>query len=257
MARLNKDSLGARFAVFGGRRESNELMPVEYHARLPSDLEGAFFEAAVFGYGALGPRGPLASAHVHQRLTEVAGDVSCRFSALRSAEASSAVTIALYRVRQMNDLGVTFDNFYADLRAEPAATELATRREQLIQDTTLAREQQREEARRFAFLRDHFLASPQMARLWWLNNDPEKLLQLGEKTQNLENAVALLDGREADLGQGDHIAQIIETFVAELPPEHRQHLITQIGLVFRGYERADLAERLDDQYQATAYPEAS
>ena len=151
-------------------------------------------------------------------------------------------------------LGVTFDNFYADLRAEPAATELATRREQLIQDTTLAREQQREEARRFAFLRDHFLASPQMARLWWLNNDPEKLLSSVKKSGETLNAVALLDGREADLGQGDHIAQIIETFVAELPPEHRQHLITQIGLVFRGYERADLADRLDDQYPGHGLP---
>jgi hypothetical protein len=232
-------------------------MPVEYHARLPSDLEGAYFEAAFFAYGALGPRGPLASAHVHQRLTEVAGDVSCRFSALRAAEASSAVTIALYRVRQMNDLGVTFDNFYADLRAEPAAADLATRREQLIQDTTLVREQQREQARRFAFLRDQFLASPQMARLWWLNNDPEKLLQLGEKTQNLENVVALLDDREPDPGPADHVAQIIETFVSDLPPEHRQHLITQIGLILRGYERPDLADRLDDQYQPAAYPEAS
>ena len=160
MARLNKDSLGARSPLRGPtRKQSNCNARRSLHVLLPSDLEAVSSTVNV-RVRALGPRGPLASAHVHQRLTEVAGDVSCRFSALRSAEASSAVTIALYRVRQMNDLGVTFDNFYADLRAEPAAAELATRREQLIQDTTLAREQQREEARRFAFLRDHFLASP-------------------------------------------------------------------------------------------------
>jgi hypothetical protein len=247
--RLNNDSLGARFAVFGSRRENTEAVPVEYRARLHSDLEGAYFDATIFAYGALGPRGPLASAHVHQRLAETASQVTKRYSALRAAEASSAVTIALYKIRQMNDLGVTFDNFYADLRAEPAAAELAARREQLIQDTALVREQQREQARRFAFLRDHFLASPQMARLWWLNNDPDKLLELGERTQSLENAVALLDDREVDTGQRDHIAQIIETFVAELAPEHRQHLIAQIGRVFQGYERTDLADQLYSHYE--------
>jgi len=149
----------------------------------------------------------------------------------------------------MTDLGIHPRSIRAELHVESPAIELATAHEQLVRDTTLACEQQKEAAKRLTFLRDHVLTSSCMARLWWLNNDPTRLEQLGRMSDDpFEKAVAALTGRAKDTEQRDQIAKIIETFLRELHPESRTLLVTQVANVFERYDRTDLARNLNGSH---------
>jgi hypothetical protein len=122
---------------------------------------------------------------------------------------------------------------------------MASQHEELARETIRARDQKMAEASRLTFLLDYVLTSAPMARLWWIGSNPEKLIQLADMKDGVfETAIDLLMEREAGKKENDQIAQIIESFLRDLGPEHRKLLIAQIDRVFRNYERADLAERL-------------
>jgi hypothetical protein len=247
--------LDNRLGTLLGRRGRDEVLPVQYSARLPSRLAGAWFRAGVLALGPPGSAEPVTDARVYERLIGAARAVSQHYSVLDDAEACNAVKIALSDHSQLADLDVRLEILHVELEPWPGAAELATAYEQLAAETALATERQRAQARRLAEFRDHVLASPEMARLWWVQDDPERFVQLAGMEEGVfEKGVALVAGAGLASSATDRVAAIIESFLRDLGPEHRALLITQIGQVLGGYERADLAAQLEPAHPGPARP---
>ncbi|MBB5081890.1 hypothetical protein [Nonomuraea endophytica] len=179
--------------------------------------------------------------------------MSLAFSVLELDRAAAAITIELNGepITSMPDLHVRLDSVRVRLSAGPGAVEVARSHEEAIQETVLAEVRNREKARRLSFLREHFLASPSMARLWWLNDDPGRLIELakicGKNEQDpFETVVRLLgDAPEAvSASARNETAAILEIFVRELPAEAKKYLVSQLAQVLGNYERPDLAEQM-------------
>jgi hypothetical protein len=228
------------------RRSHIEMLPVQYSARLPSRLDGACFRAGILVLGAPGQDDPVIDARVYERMVTTARAVSQRYSVLDDAEACNAVKIALSDHCPLADLDVRIEVVHVELAPWPGAAELAAAYEQLAAETALARERHKAEARRLSLFRDHVLSSAGMARLWWVRNDPERLVRLAEMEDGVfDKCIALVAGTGPDRAASDRIAAIIESFLHDLGPEHRALLLTQIGQVLDGYERTDLADQLE------------
>ncbi|MEU3169289.1 hypothetical protein [Streptosporangium sp. NPDC006930] len=229
-------------------RYSNEYI---YRTRLPSELQHANFDATIEVLGLLDRDQATQEAQVHRRLEERASAISATFSVLDLDGAAAAITIELNReqVASMPDLNVRLDGVRIRLSAGLGAVEAARSREAAIQETALAEMRAREQARRLGFMREHILASSSMARLWWLNDDPGRLVELakisnGDEKDPFEIAVRLLSGTPEEAPERNEAASILETFVRELTPEARKYLISQLAQMLGNYERPDLAEQM-------------
>ncbi|HLI37593.1 MAG TPA: hypothetical protein VKV80_09660 [Streptosporangiaceae bacterium] len=94
-------------------------------------------------------------------------------------------------------------------------------------------------------LRDIFLGDSTMARLWWSNGEPDRLLRLADGgVEKFDAAVGMVTESRAGSAAADKIASLVERFLAGLRPDHRKLLITQLAKVFTSYQRAGLAEEL-------------
>lgn len=165
-----------------------------YTARLRSQLDQALFEATISVLGARGLTDPATEAQVYRQLVVTANAESQSYSVLDAAEASAAVTIALAGWRPPDGLGITVGPVQAELRAAPGAAELAAALEQEARQTLLAARRRQAEAERLLQLRDQLLTSPVLARLWWLGEDPDRLVQLARHGAAFDQSLAALSG---------------------------------------------------------------
>ncbi|MFF3664560.1 hypothetical protein [Microtetraspora malaysiensis] len=177
------------------------------------------------------------------RLQEVAGESARHFSVLRREEAQSAVGLAFDRECPRLGLAAArvvldVDDEVMEFAREQMTRELETRRGRAALEAEVAR---------LTLLRDTMLRDAPTARLWWLGADPARLVQLADHADAFERVVGLVSGRAAT-GEREtwetSIAGLLGAFLADLGPEHRDLLVRQLGRVFHGYERPDLAERL-------------
>lgn len=234
--------LGARASY------SNEYT---YRTRLPSELEGASFDATIEVHGRLDHEQPAQEAQVYRRLENRASAVSANLSVLDLDRAAAEITIELNResIVSMPDLHARLDRVRTRLSAGASAIETARSLQEAVQKTTLAQMQHREKARQLGLLRDHFLVSPSMARMWWVGEDPNRLADLAGmstsgKPDPFETAVRLLGGASDASSTRNEVATIIEVFLRELAPEARKFLISQLAQVCSNYEQPELARRL-------------
>jgi hypothetical protein len=183
------------------RRPAEYLASRLYSARLRSALDQAFFEATISVLGASGLTDPATEAQVYRQLVVTANAESQSYSVLDAAEAGAAVTIALAGWRPPDGLGITLGPVQADLRAGPGAAELAASIEQDARQVLLAARRRQTEAERLLQLRDQLLTSPVLARLWWVGDDPDRLVQLARHGADFERALALLSD-EPERGTG-------------------------------------------------------
>ncbi|MEU8102782.1 hypothetical protein AB0C18_03535 [Nonomuraea muscovyensis] len=179
-------------------------------------------------------------------LTSTVTEVIKPFSVLHREEAESAANLALARSWSFQHLA----RARAALRVEPEAIEFA--RERMLRDLETRRRRaiQRAELDRLESLRETMLRDTATARLWWTGGDPAKLLQLTEHGDKFERALSLLASSPESAGASREEAVVAETvrdFLTGLQPEHRVFLLHQLVKVFSGYERPDLAARLNGQ----------
>ncbi|SFK84524.1 hypothetical protein SAMN05216275_13782 [Streptosporangium canum] len=182
---------------------------------------------------------------VCDRLIVAASQAATPFSVLHREEAESAVNLALGRV----ETHPYFRRARAVLGVEAEVVEFA--RQQMARDLETERHRmaQQAEVTRLTALRDTMLRDGSIARLWWLQSDPKKLMELVKHGDEFEKAINLVSSghgtQPSAPGVGEtSVAELIELFLAELGPEHRRLLIHQLNRVFRGYERPELADRL-------------
>jgi hypothetical protein len=83
-----------------------------------------------------------------------------------------------------------------------------------------------------------------MARLWWSNGEPDRLLRVADNTGAFDTVLSLVGESGAGSAQADKIASLIERFLTDLGSSHRELLIAQLARVFASYQRSELAEEL-------------
>jgi len=226
-----------------------------FRVRLPSALAESQFQATIT---MMWPPGieidQRQQAIAERQLLDVARSIACKYSVLDPDEARAAVDLALGDCcRRDADLALAVASTKIEVGQDDRR--MAEEREGLRRQTALAREARLEEVERLRVLADQILATPTVARLWWLEGKPGKLEDLVTKgKEGMFEKVAELFGVPAERPAADPIAELIRLFLQGLDARLREQLISQLRFVFISYERSDLAGRLDGYQHPRAYP---
>jgi len=226
-----------------------------FRVRLPSALAEAQFEATIT---MMWPPGIVIDqrqqAIAERQLLEVARSIARNYSVLDPDETRAAVNLAL-EDRGLRDADLELVMASAKIEVGPDDRRIAEEREGLRRQTALVREARLEEVEQLRVLADQILATPTVARLWWLEGKPGKLEDLVAKSkEGMFEKVAELFGVPTERPAADPIAELIRLFLQGLDARFREQLISQLRFVFTSYECSDLAERLDDYQHPRACP---
>lgn len=237
-------------ALLTRRREEQRVPRDTFHRwLLPSNQEKLYFRAHLTLRWMVPPRStpsPQREATVLGQVAEVAKQAARSFSVLHREEAESSVNKALWEVGPLDRFFARAD---ATLLVEPEDVEFARQQREWDLTTERLRTERQAEVARLTALRDTLLRDAPTARLWWLDSDPKRLIDLARHANDFEQAVALVSGdshMESSLPGTETMttAKLIELFLRDLGLEQRMHLIHQVGRVFQAHERSDLAEQL-------------
>ena len=193
-------------------------------------------------------------AIAERQLLDVARSIASKYFVLDPDETRAAVNLAL-EDRGLRDADLELMVASAKIEVGPDDQRMAEEREGLRRQTALAREARLEEVERLRVLADQILATPTVARLWWLEGKPGKLEDLVAKGKDgMFEQVAELFGVPAERPAADPIAELIRLFLQGLDARFREQLISQLRFVFTSYERSDLAGGLDGYQHPRACP---
>ncbi|WP_433831189.1 hypothetical protein ACQP2E_12840 [Actinoplanes sp. CA-015351] len=106
------------------------------------------------------------------------------------------------------------------------------------------RERRRQELCYLEFLRDEIFAKPDIARMYWHTRHPRDL-QVLHSTDFGAIADVLRPTKSIGPSTDDTLADLIRDFFDGLSEDDRAHLVRNLDVVFRSFERSDLAGQLD------------
>lgn len=225
-----------------------------FRARLASTLPEAQFQVTI---RMTWPPGIAVDqrrqAVAERQLLEVVRSIASDYSVLDPDEARAAIDVALWD-RRLRDADTELVVASARIEVGPDDRRFAEQQEGLRRETALARESRAEEVERLRVLADQILATPTLARLWWLEGKPGKLEDLVAKGKDgMFEKVAEIFGASTEHPPADPIADLIGLFLQGLDTRLREQLISQLHWVFNSYERPDLAGRLDGYQHPRAH----
>jgi hypothetical protein len=210
--------------------------------RLESDIEGAFFSASIQAWWL--PGGINSDGQVFQYIARHGNGVTRRFSVLDRSAANDAINAWFAAQRTIPESGIELVSVRAELSVNDDVLAFAEQKAKIQRRTGIESADLEAKHAYLTRWRDLFLKDGVMARLWWLNGDPDRLLHLAEHDAKFDAIVNMIDGSDGQSAQPDQIAPIIDRFLAGLGPHHREYLIGQLAQILVNYERPDLAEEL-------------
>ncbi|MGA5299476.1 hypothetical protein ACPCHT_06075 [Nucisporomicrobium flavum] len=126
------------------------------------------------------------------------------------------------------------------LSATAEAQRTAAEWEKLQSQLALRRLNDHLELERLRHLREDIFARPEVARTYWLDKHPERLD--GVLDDRFERIAEKLDGAPGPSTMV--IANVLQDFLTDLPPEHKITLLDLLQQCLRAYRREELAEKL-------------
>jgi hypothetical protein len=223
-----------------------DSVSAKFEARLPSEIPEAQFQVVIETTWPPGADAGRSVRSLATQLLHVARQVANDCSVLDKHEAWAAIERALLGDVDVQGSGLTTLTV-TSVMVNPADQNLAEQQEVLRRETALTHMK----AEKLRAL----LANPITARLWWLEDRPDKLERLVEqKMDGIFEKISALFGESASRPAADPIAELIGLFLQGLDGRFRERLIDQLRIVFTAYERPDLAGRLDDHPQPRTYP---
>jgi hypothetical protein len=216
-----------------------------FEARLRSEIPEAQFQIVIETTWPPGVDSGRSMRSLADQLLHVARGVTEDRSVLDRHETWAAIERSL-----LSDAGVQGSGLLTlkvtNVMVHPGDQNLAEQREALRRDTALTQEK--------ADKLQTLLSNPTTARLWWLEDRPDKLEMLvNQKMEGVFEKIALLFGESASRPAVDPIAELIRLFLQDLDGRSREHLIDLLRRVFTSYERPELADRLDAYQQLRTY----
>lgn len=140
----------------------------------------------------------------------------------------------------------------AELTVSPEAQRAAQEWDELQRQLAMDRLRQEVELSELAYLREHILSQPSVARAYWLKHHPNAF---GDLLDDRFERIAEKLGRSNE-DPNVAIARVISDFLSDLGADQRQYLLAQLAKVFTSFERTDLAERLPDPSSSAESPVA-
>ena len=211
--------------------------------RLASDLAETSFVASIQVQWL--PGEPAHEAPLFQYLGQESNRVTRRFSVLDTAAAQDALNSSFAALLgEVSGAGVQLVSARAALEVEKDDLNFAERKASIQRQTALDAASLESTQARLTMLRDLFLNDSAMAGLWWFNGEPDRLLQLEKNAGTFEKVVSMVAESHAGAAKANKIAGLIECFLADLGPDHRELLIAQLDRIFTSYQRPELSEEL-------------
>lgn len=213
--------------------------------RLASELgTDAQFTAAI--HAQWEPPGRGGRENVFPYLGGHGAEVTRKFSVLDVAEANDSLTRAFSQIAgsEIPDTGIRLISASAALQVEDGHRKFAEQEADLNRQARFYADDAKVKMARLTTIRNTFLHDSAIAALWWSEGKPERLLELAAHKDKFGAVVRLLDGTAADRVEADQTSELINMFLTDLGPHHREHLLDQLARVFASYDRPDLADKL-------------
>lgn len=173
-------------------------------------------------------------------------EVTRSFSVLDVAEANDTLIRAFAQIAgsEIPGTGIRLISASATLQVEDGHRKFAEQEADLNRQARFDADDAKVKMARLTMIRDMFLHDSASAALWWSEGKPERLLELAAHKDKFSTVVNVLDGTTADRAEADQACELINVFLADLGPHHREHLLDQLARVFTSYDRPDLAGKL-------------
>ena len=205
-------------------------------------VDGTCFSASIQAWWL--PAGVNCESQVFQYLGFHGNKVTKDFSVLDRAAANDAFNAWFAAQRTIPGSGIDLVAARAELTVPDDILEFAGRKADIQRRASIEAADLEAKHAYLIRLRDMFLKDAGVARLWWLDGDPDKLLDLAKHAAEFDAIVTTIAGSQGASTQPDTIAPLIDRFLTELGPHHREYLIGQLAQIFKYYDRSDLAEEL-------------
>lgn len=219
--------------LFGHLWDDTAQRQTRFEMRLPSDGEGIYFDAEFTVHytetSANGSGG--AEKAVYDHLRRVAEGVTRRSSVLDVTQVELAINAVIGRPVVVAEV-VQVDR--ARVRLQIAAE---------MKEAARKREMRRLQVEELRHLQRTIFADPVLARLWWLDEHPDRLADL-VKLDNAFDRLTALASTPSDGAGWEHIAKVLESFVRDLKEIDKRFLIDRLAVIMMHYGRKDLADRL-------------
>jgi hypothetical protein len=206
--------------------------------RLPSDTPGLSFSAVI------DVTWENRATGMHHRSPEDATKDHVR-SLASGITAQMSVLDPLAAQRRLN----TQLGYSQQVPNRPAIITYATAALTVDEDTIrTAKESEENRAKldSWRLLKDHVLADPVMACVWWLADHPERLEKLPDMGPAFDRLAALTTATDGHANDLLRVADVLDRFVSGLEAIDRQRLIENAAHVITSYGRPDLANELKD-----------
>lgn len=213
--------------------------------RLPSELgTDAQFTATIHAWWESSGGG--GQENVFPYLAACGAEITRKFSVLDVTETNDALTRTLSRIAgsEVPGTGIRLISASASLQVEDGHSKFAEQEADLNRQTRIHVDDAKATMARLTTIRDMFLHDSASAALWWSEGRPERLLELAAHKDKFSTVVNLLHGTPVDHGEADQTSELINVFLANLGPQHREYLLDQLARVFTSYDRPDLADKL-------------
>jgi hypothetical protein len=213
--------------------------------RLPSELgTDARFTAAIRAQWECSSHG--GREIVFPYLAGQGVEVTKNFSVLDVTEANDTLMRAFSQISgsEIPGTGIRLISASATLQVEDGHRQFAEQEAGLNRQARFHADDAKVKMARLTTIRDMFLHDSASAALWWSEGKPERLLELAAHKDKFSTIVNLLYGTAADRAEADQTSELINVFLADLKPHHREHLLNQLARVFTSYDRPDLVDKL-------------
>jgi hypothetical protein len=192
------------------------------------------------------PSGHGGRENVFPYLGAHGAEVTRKFSVLDVTAANDALTRTFSQIAgsEIPSTRIRLIAASATLQVEDGPRNLAEQEADLKRQARLHADDAQAKMARLTMIRDMFLHDGAIAALWWSEGKPERLLELVAHKDKFNMVVNLLHGVTVDRAEPDQASDLINVFLADLGPHHREHLLDQLARVFTSYDRPDLADKL-------------
>lgn len=173
-------------------------------------------------------------------------ELTKNFSVLDVTEANDTLMRAFSQISgsEIPGTGIRLISASATLQVEDGHRQFAEQEADLNRQARFHADDAKVKMARLTTIRDMFLHDSASAALWWSEGKPERLLELAAHKDKFSTIVNLLYGTAADRAEADQTSELINVFLADLRPHHREHLLNQLARVFTSYDRPDLVDKL-------------
>ncbi|WP_017586983.1 hypothetical protein [Nocardiopsis ganjiahuensis] len=226
---------------------------VEFQARVPSASEGmgfeASFEVTIAWNGAGTAAQARARALVQRQVIQLAKKVSSGFSLGDRGSAEAEIACALAEEKGTREEVVREVAVLVTLAVDEEDLELERERERVGPRNEIHRAAHRARMDRVREIQRDVLSDPQVARVWWFEQNPDLL-------HDIENAGAALDlmstpGAKAEGAaeqRGDTGDPVLDAFLGGLEEWEVPPALERLTTMLEGLERRDLADQLRERW---------